>query len=169
MIKKMMFFYLLLTSSHAFSAAPEIVQIHYRGTVVIPPYTIATPFASVNFGNIIAADFASSSAATDWKELDINLTDCVGVTSFTISVSAPVSTANPAYIGSTGTAEHIGIEGAAILETDTPIYNGVVIARNTGGELSQTIPLKFRLHNDDSGEATTGTVSSTVTLTYAFQ
>lgn len=147
----------------------EQVVLHYSGTVVIPPCTIAVPQGSVDFGKIMANDFADSGAATDWKELDVKLTDCVDVTSFTVSVSAPVSKANPKYIGSTGTAEHIGIEAAAILETETPVYNGVVIKRDTGGELNQTLPLKFRLHNDGSGAATTGTIKSTVTLTYAFQ
>ncbi|WP_279204675.1 fimbrial protein [Obesumbacterium proteus] len=165
---KLIFTPLLLIVSYCY-ATPELVVMHYRGTVVIPPCTIATPLASVNFGNILASELTNSSDSTDWKELNINLSDCTDVGKYTVTVSAPVSTANAKYIGSTGTAEHIAIEAVAALDSDIQIYNKSVLKINTGGEASQILPLKFRLHNDGSGEATTGTVTSTITLTYAFQ
>lgn len=166
-MRKFTFTSLLLISSYCFST-PELVQIHYRGTVVIPPCTIATPLAVVNFGNVLTSDFTSSSDVSDWKGVNINLTDCTNVSKYTVTISAPVSKANSKYIGSTGTAAHIAIEAVAALDSDIQIYNKSVLTMDTGGEPTQTLLLKFRLHNDGSGETTTGTVNSTVTLTYAF-
>lgn len=103
----------------------ESVIIHYSGTVTIPPCTITTQSIGIDFGDIEANTLAESSSATDWKDVAVLLTNCTDVTTATMTVSNTPSAANPQYIASTGTAEHVGIEAQAFYYSNIPLSNGL--------------------------------------------
>lgn len=112
---------------------------------------------------------AESSSATAWKDVAVALTDCTDVTTATMTVSNTPSAANPAYIASTGTAEHVGIEAQAFLYANLPMSNGSVFQLSIDGASSYSFDIHARLHNDGTGAATLGTVASTITLAFEFK
>ena len=160
----------LLVSGVALADNPtESVIIHYSGTVTIPPCTITTQSIGIDFGDIEANTLAESSSATEWKDVAVLLTNCTDVTTATMTVSDTPSAANPQYIASTGTAEHVGIEAQAFYYSNIPLSNGAVFQLGINGASSYSFDIHARLHNDGTGAATLGTVVSTITLSFEFK
>lgn len=157
-----------VTLTQAATTPQDVVNIYYSGTVVIPPCTIATPTITVDFGNILAGDLATADSATEWKNTVVSLTDCSEVSHYSFTVSATQSTAISRYIANSGTAEHVAVEALATLLGDEPITNGTIISGNLNEQANMNMILRFRIHNDGTGPATTGSVVSTITLTYTF-
>lgn len=150
-------------------ATSDQVFLSYSGTVVTPPCLISTPSLTVDFGDIPAGDLATADSTTDWKNTLVELSQCTNVTSVTMTVNAAPSDANPKYIRSTGTAEHVAVEAREGLVSFNDLFNGATIGFDTLGNPTNKIDLRFRIRNDGTGAATGGTVISTMTLTYIFK
>lgn len=164
----------MLTCVHTAFASNyyDSVEINYNGAVVLPPCTIDSSLLNINLGDDInVTDLATTgSASANWSQGKVVLSDCAEVNSYTVTATLDPSPANPQYIASTGTAEHIAVEGLITvgLEPEKPLVNGFTYTKTLGAATSDSLLFKFRLHNDGTGAATTGTVVSTVTINYTF-
>lgn len=146
------------------------IFLNYSGTVVIPPCTIGTTAAVVDFGTLPTTDFTTSDSATDWKEVKINLTDCTNVSEYDVTVNATPDSENNLLIANEGTAEHLAVQAKMEIPTVMPAYDGITIPIRLALKetISQTA-FDFRIRNNGSGAATAGTVKSVITLVYTFK
>lgn len=161
----------LFVAAHCLAVpVTDQIYLYYSGTVVMPPCTISAPAVAVDFGTIPAADLATSDSATDWKEATVKLTNCTNISEIDIAINATPSSANNLYIANGGTAEHVAVQAKMEVPTVMPVYDGITIpVHMVQGQTVVMTAFDFRIRNDGSGAATTGSVKSVVTLAFTFK
>lgn len=165
------FFLLALCSSCNLSfASTEQVLLHYSGTVVIPPCTIEVPKVPIDFGNIQAPSLSTSSDTTEWKDFSLDLSGCTDVTTVWMTF-AGASSPQSGYFANSGTAKNLAIELEMVENkvSAVPLYPGATITPNISGQSTASFPFHVRIRNDGNGPATTGSVTTVITVNYVFK
>lgn len=143
------------------------VTITVNGEVVAKPCTIATTTANVSLGTLSTSALQSAGSVSDWKTVDLELTDCPVGTSSVTATFAGTSDSTGTYFLNQGTAGNIAVELAD--SSGNNITNGGTLTSAVSDTtLSTDFSLEVRAITP-AGSVTQGSIQSVVDVTYTWQ
>lgn len=157
----------LMVSAYGYAADP--VSLNVTGNIVASPCQVSSDSVtkSVDLGqSILSSDLKTAGNATSWTSFTIDLNNCPAATTIaTMTMHGTADTDNPNDMyKSTGTANNIAVQLQS--QAGDLLGNGKSI---TGNIINNAC--SFLLHArayTQNGEATPGTIVSTVTATFVY-
>jgi P pilus assembly protein, pilin FimA len=158
---------LLMAPPVLYAADPttDTVTITVNGRVVAKPCTISTTNANVDLGNLYTYDLASAGAASAWKSVSLDLTNCpVGTSKVTATFTGTADTTG--YYSNQGTAGNVQLE---LQDTDGIQLNNnaTKTVQVNDATLQTTFPLQVRALTVNGG-ATQGSIQAVINVTYTW-
>ncbi|RKQ38615.1 fimbrial protein [Enterobacter sp. R1(2018)] len=140
------------------------------GNVTAAPCMIDSANANqtIDFSQVIAQNLASTNNASDWKYLDIKLTNCPASTTFVkAQFTGKVDDVNNQYFANLGTAQNVALHLTDKSHTTT--YNNLSIAKvSVNKERQALFPLSARiimLKNGVKG----GSFNSVIQISFTYE
>ncbi len=156
---------ILFFKAGAISAAD--VTITVNGQVRAQPCTITTPDADVELGVMTVSSMSTANATSEWKEINLNLTQCPVGTSQVTATFSGTSDGTGNYFLNAGDAGNIAVQLAD--SNGNNLKNGAALIRTVDDTSRSTqFALQARAISP-SGGATRGTISSIINVTYTWQ
>lgn len=144
-------------------------ELAITGSVLASPCTITpdTVKGDVNLGKVYTNRLHSAGDATDWTAFSLNLTECPSTTTKVVVHFTGTSDPDyPVFFKNTGTSERVAIEVAD--NTGTRLSNNSVRNLTVDSQHQAKMDLKGRM-TSPQGEATSGSVSGVMELSFDFQ
>lgn len=143
------------------------VTITVTGQVVAKPCNIETTNANVDLGGIPTFSLASAGAASDWKTVTLNLSDCPIGTSKVKATFSGTSDLTGNYFLNQGTATNVALQLADSSGSNV-VNGGSLTSQVSDSTLATSFNLEVRAITP-SGSATQGSIKSTINVTYTWQ
>lgn len=157
-------YFLLLISSSTFAAVDSNIRI--RGKVTAVPCTVLTENVSVELGDLYTFDLVLPGAYSVWKETQLKIVNCPNnATKVTATFKGTSDGAN--YYKNLGTSNNLQLE----LQSDdgVSLHNGATKVVGVNNSTKDAIfPLRVRAITVN-GNASQGTISSIIEVTYKYE
>lgn len=143
------------------------VTITVSGKVVAKPCDIETTNANVDLGGIPTFSLSSAGAASDWKTVTLNLNNCPVGTSKVTATFTGTSDTTGSYFLNQGDATNVAIQ-LADSSGNNVTNGGALVSAVNDSSLATAFNLEVRAITP-SGNATQGSIKSTINVTYTWQ
>lgn len=155
---------IVLITSPLMPARAADVNITVSGKVVTLPCTVSTTSQTVDLGTVYTFDMLSAGAASAWKSVALLLTNCpLGTTQVTATFSGTADSTG--YYKNVGTAGNIQLQLQSTAGQN--LNNGAAMQGAVNGSQSANFALQVRALTI-AGNATQGTISSVINVTYTY-
>lgn len=162
---------LLLSGVGIYQTHADPIQVNITGKVKSSPCTVDT--ASVNqtvdFGQIQNSNLQTAGEVSDWQPFEVKLVNCpTSTTAATVTFTGTPSTEDATLYANAGTATNVAVQMAQDNDRTQIQGNGSSMATTIDAQSNAIYNLAARLKTP-TGNASAGTISSVVLMTFTYQ
>lgn len=157
----------IILAANAHYAAADPVTVNITGNVVASPCTLDTANSdlAVSLGDIQATDLASAGATSTAKDFKLKLNACpAATTTAVLTFGGNEDTGAPGRYINTGTATNVAVE---VLQGS--ILQGPTTAMSLPVQADRTVTFNLKSRAYAKGQATPGSIISTMQATFTYQ